>query len=85
MKNREYAARGIPFVYSEMDEDFDDRPYVLKVPADESEIDMEQLIAFAQTQTMLPAEIRSSIAFLSWQEQMKRVIKSLYPQRYTDL
>ncbi len=85
LKNREYAARGIPFVYSEMDEDFDDRPYVLKVPADESEIDMEQLIAFAQTQTMLPAEIRSSIAFLSWQEQMKRVIKSLYPQRYTDL
>ena len=32
LKNREYAARGIPFVYSETDTDFDNRPYVLKMP-----------------------------------------------------
>jgi hypothetical protein len=32
LKNREYAARGIPFVYSETDTDFDKQPYVLKVP-----------------------------------------------------
>ena len=34
LKNREYAARGIPFVYSETDTDFDKQPYVLKVTAD---------------------------------------------------
>ena len=34
LKNREYAARGIPFAYSETDEDFENMPYVFKVPAD---------------------------------------------------
>jgi hypothetical protein len=34
LKNREYAARGIPFIYSETDSDFDQKPYVLKAPAD---------------------------------------------------
>ena len=38
LKNREYAARGIPFIYSETDEDFDRMPYILKAPADESAI-----------------------------------------------
>lgn len=32
LKNREYAARGIPFVYSENDSDFDGMPYVMKAP-----------------------------------------------------
>ena len=36
LKNREYATRGIPFIYSEQDTDFDHQPYVLKAPADES-------------------------------------------------
>ena len=31
LKNREYAARGIPFIYSETDEDFDRMPYILKL------------------------------------------------------
>ena len=38
LKNREYATRGIPFIYSEQDSDFDHLPYVLKAPADESPI-----------------------------------------------
>lgn len=36
LKNREYAARGFAFTYSETDADFDAMPYVWKVPADES-------------------------------------------------
>ena len=43
LKNREYAARGIPFIYSETDEDFDPMPYIMKVPADESPIDIHRL------------------------------------------
>ena len=46
LKNREYAARGIPFAYSETDGDFDKMPYILKVPADESPIDIHRLIRF---------------------------------------
>lgn len=75
LKNREYAARGFAFVYSETDDDFDAMPYVLKVPADESPINIPQLIEFCRSQPMSPDEIRASIQHLSWDVQMRKVYK----------
>lgn len=46
MKNREYAARGLAFAYSETDEDFDDKAYVMKIPADETAVDIDGIVAF---------------------------------------
>lgn len=78
LKNREYAARGIPFVYSEQDDDFDAMPYVLKVPADDSPLDIRNLLRFGDEQHMPPAAIRASIEHtLSWDKQMERVIKQM--------
>ena len=77
LKNREYAARGIPFVYSETDDDFEQMPYVMKVPADESPIDIPSLILFRNNMKQTPEEIRNSIADLSWTAQMKRVTKEI--------
>jgi hypothetical protein len=77
LKNREYAARGFGFIYSETDDDFEQMPYILKVPADESAIDIKQLISFYQSQTLSPGEIRNSIQHLSWKEQMKRVLEAI--------
>lgn len=78
LKNREYAARGLAFVYSETDSDFDNRPYVLKVPADESPINIENIIAFHQQQQLSPDEIRGSIKeTLSWRAQMQTVLNKL--------
>jgi len=74
LKNREYAARGIPFVYSETDTDFDDMPYILKAQADESPIDICQIINFHQQLKLTPQQIRSSIEGLSWKNQMKKVL-----------
>ena len=73
LKNREYAARGFTFAYSETDDDFDQMPYVLKLSADESPINIPQLITFCRSQAMLPSEIRASIHHLSWEEQMKKI------------
>ena len=81
LKNREYAARGIPFVYSETDTDFDKKPYVLKVPADETAIKIEDIINFYQQLSITPKQIRDSIAELSWKHQMGKVIHTLYPQQ----
>ena len=78
LKNREYAARGIPFVYSETDSDFDEMPYVLKVPADESDINIDEIIDFYQRLTLSPSEIRESIHHLSWKHQMGIVLETLY-------
>lgn len=77
LKNREYAARGFSFIYSETDEDFDNQPYILKVPPDESPIDIPDLIAFQRSVTYSPAEIRQSIKHLSWKEQMSKVISEI--------
>ncbi len=79
LKNREYAARGIPFVYSETDSDFEQKPYVLKVPADETPVDIYSIISFYRNLSMSPAEIRESIKELSWEEQMKIVLNSVLP------
>lgn len=74
LKNREYAARGFSFIYSETDEDFDSKPYVLKAPADESPIDINRIIDFYCSLQMTSKDIRASIQGLSWQTQMQKVL-----------
>lgn len=74
LKNREYAARGLAFFYSEEDEDFDNAPYVFKVPADESPIDVKALSGFLSALDMSPEQIRESVLHLSWTAQMGKVI-----------
>lgn len=77
LKNREYAARGIPFIYSETDDDFEHMPYILKVPADESPIEITSVLKFFHNNRCTPSEIRDSISHLSWKEQMKKVIENI--------
>lgn len=77
LKNREYAARGIPFIYSETDSDFDKKPYVLKAPANENQIDINSIVIFYKDFTMSPIEIRDSIKELSWENQMNIVLKKV--------
>lgn len=74
LKNREYATRGIPFIYSENDSDFDNLPYVLKAPADESPVDISQIISFIEKFSMKPEDIRKTVTRLSWKIQMQCVI-----------
>lgn len=78
LKNREYATRGIPFIYSELDSDFDRQPYVIKAPADESPIDIQKIIDFMDHFTMRPEEIRKTVEHLSWKIQMQKVVDQLF-------
>ncbi len=77
LKNREYAARGIPFIYSENDSDFDDKPYVLKAPKDESPIDIDAILLFLDNNPAPASDIRKSVEHLSWKCQMAKVLKSV--------
>ena len=76
-KNREYAARGIPFIYSETDSDFENKPYVLKAPADETPIDIYKIVEFNKQLSFSPQDIRESIKDLSWDNQMKVVLTNV--------
>lgn len=77
LKNREYAARGISFIYSENDSDFDDKPYVIKAPADESPVNVQEIICYIDNHDFNPAEIRKTVEHLSWKYQMEKVITEL--------
>lgn len=77
LKNREYASRGIPFVYSEQDSDFDNQPYVLKASPDESPINIQKIIDFIDNKQFSSREIRKTVEHLSWKNQMKYVIEQL--------
>lgn len=82
LKNVEYAARGIVFCYSEMNSDFDKAPYVLKLPADETPIDVSKLIDFITNNKAAPCDIRKTVVnSLSWDAQMKVVEESIYKLR----
>lgn len=78
LKNREYATRGIPFIYSEQDSDFDHQPYVLKAPADESPINIQQIIDFVNNRSWNPEEIRKTVEPLQWKYQMKKVVDAVF-------
>jgi glycosyltransferase involved in cell wall biosynthesis len=74
LKNREYATRGIPFIYSEQDSDFDYQPYILKALPDETPINIQQILDYVDSHHFVPSEIRKTVEHLSWKVQMKRVI-----------
>ncbi len=78
LKNREYATRGIPFIYSEQDSDFDNQPYIIKAPADESPIDIQHILDFMSSFDMEPDSIRKTVEHLAWKNQMQKVINSLF-------
>ena len=78
LKNREYATRGIPFIYSEQDSDFDHQPYIIKAPADESPINIQQIIDFMADFNMKPEEIRKTVEPLQWKYQMQKVVDAVF-------
>lgn len=77
LKNREYAARGISFIYSENDSDFENMPYIIKAPADESPINVKEIINYIDTRNINPADIRRTMEHLSWKYQMEKAITEL--------
>ena len=78
LKNREYATRGIPFIYSEIDSDFEHQPYILKAPADETPIDIQKIVDFVQTHQWNPADIRKTVEHLQWKIQMQKVVEAVF-------
>lgn len=78
LKAREYCARGIPFIYGIADPDFPvDVPYILHLPADESPINIDQVLAFAQEVCADPDHPQKMRRYaeehLDWSVKMKQL------------
>lgn len=81
LKNREYCARGIPFFYSETDEDFEDKNFIFKVAPNDDPIDINKIIEFVNGNKFDAAKIRNyAIKNLTWDLQFEKIVKNVFPE-----
>lgn len=78
LKAREYCARGIPFLYDVPDADFPSGfPYILRLPADESTINLEQVTSFVEEICADPNHPQKMRVYaekhLDWSVKMKKL------------
>lgn len=79
LKIREYMSRGLPFVYAGKDPAVsEDCPYALKVPNDNTPINMETIAAFAEqfkNCTDIPYRMREyAIKHMSWTKEFSYIM-----------
>lgn len=77
LKNREYAAKGLPMVFSENDPGFENVSFVYKVKEDESLINIEEIIEWYKNLKISSEEIREFSKKFDWKLQMKKVLNEL--------
>jgi len=83
LKGREYCARGILFVTASSDQDFPESfPYILKIPSDESPVDINEIVEWYEELTHshpgYSTEMRKyAEEHLSWDAKMKPVIEKI--------
>ena len=78
LKNSEYCARGIPFIYSEIDNSFEGKSFVYKIEPDESNVKIHELIGFINSMNVRSEEIRKYAENnLTWEIQMSKVLREI--------
>lgn len=77
LKNREYCAKGLPFVIGFNDPSFEDKEYVYKVSYDDELIDIEKLIGWYKNLNISAEKIRKDAENFTWDIQMKKVLENI--------
>lgn len=76
LKHREYAARGIPFIYAGKDPDFLDCNFALSIPKDESYVDIA-LLYHLKNKKLSSKKIRNyAEKNLAWESRITKVLSS---------
>lgn len=87
LKSREYAARGLPFVIGYEDRGFPENyPYLLQIAADETPVDVQNLVEFYENLTTKPTynlEMNQyAKANLTWQAKLQNVVDAFLEQPF---
>lgn len=78
LKNREYCAKGIPFILSFIDPDFINKKYVYNnINGDENTFDIESIIKWYKNLDNYKEEMIEYSKQFSWDIQMKKVIDNI--------
>lgn len=75
LKNREYIAKGLPIIYSEIDSDLDNERFVFKVEANESLIDFNEVIAWYKSLNKDNLSIVNYSKKFLWENQIKKIME----------
>lgn len=83
LKNREYCARGIPFVYAGDDPGFpEDFPYAIKVPSDDSPMQIDEVLKFYSDLILRFPNYKTEMRKYAeqnfdWEQIMRRVLNTV--------
>lgn len=78
LKNREYCAKGIPFIIGYEDKSFKNCKFLYRVSNDNSLVNIADILEWYNNLKMTSEEIREfAIQNLSWDIQMKKVIDNI--------
>lgn len=77
LKNREYCAKGLPFVIGFNDPNFKNKEYVYETSYDDELINIEKLIKWYKNLNISPEEIRKDAEKFTWDIQMKKVLDNI--------
>ena len=72
LKHREYAARGIPFIYGLRDFDFDDKPYIYRI--NDGDIEFEKIVSWYKHLNIDKQYIRNDCQAFTWEQQFIKVL-----------
>ena len=90
LKLREYMSRGIPFIYGYNDRLIEKHPvsYMIKVSADETEIDINSVVHFYEELELCKNHVdigqlmhENAVQYLSWESQMKPIANYIIRSR----
>lgn len=77
LKNREYCAKGLPFIIGFQDIEFDEKEYVYKVSSDEETFSVSEIIKWYENLKISPKKIREDAEKFTWDIQMKKVVDNI--------
>ncbi|MGL4954901.1 MAG: glycosyltransferase, partial [Cetobacterium sp.] len=77
LKNKEYAAKGLPIIYSEDDPGLREANFVYKVSFDEELLNIQDIISWYKLLKITPNEIREYVKNFSWENEMRKVVKKV--------
>lgn len=77
LKNREYCAKGLPFIIGFNDPNFKNKEYVYEVSYDDELVDIEKLIKWYKNLEISSEEIRKDAEEFTWEIQMKKVLDNI--------
>jgi glycosyltransferase involved in cell wall biosynthesis len=78
IKNREYAARGLPMIIGHDDSGISDASFVLKFPNDPSPININKIIEWVHKNNFDSSDIRNyALRNLTWRRQINKILRAI--------